>query len=100
MCDVTRTSNPFKAPPVPVPAKGWGLLASDLFEACALSERLQLNLRWIKARPRTTKQIHSALFPDYDMNGMERDEILLSINAALYDEGLTPSDESLNPTWT
>ena len=100
MCDVTQASNPFKAPPVPIPAKGWYLLASDLFEACALSDHLQLNLKWIKSRPRTTKQIHNALFPDYDMNGMGRDEIQLSLNAALFNEGLTPSDESLNPTWT
>jgi hypothetical protein len=95
-----KVSNPFQVAPTPIPIKGWNPLASEIFESNALQNHLLRNSRWIKARPRTTKQIHNALFPEYDRCGMDREEIMNTLNAMLWDEGYIPSDNSDNPTWT
>jgi hypothetical protein len=94
------STRPTLPPAKPIPVRGWNPLASEIFEENALENTIQENSPWIKARPRTTSSIHSALFPEYDRCGMERSEIIDCLNCALMAADYTPSDNSNNPTWT
>jgi len=95
-----RRVNPFKKVPVPIPLQGRNLRAADIFKEGVLDAHLERNAEWIQGRPRTTTQIDGALFPDYSLEGMHREEVLSLLNHALYEAGFTPDDESSNPTWT
>jgi hypothetical protein len=93
--------NPFKAAPLPVPLEGRDLRASDIFRERPLAAHLECNSGWLQTRPRTSKQIAVALFPDFILGGMEPEDVRSLLNRALWDAGYTPSSVgSDNPTWT
>lgn len=95
-----RGTNPFRAVPMPIPLEGWGLRAVDIFQARPLAHRLDMNVEWLQARPRTSDEIEAALFPEYSLCGMEHDEVRSLLNFALWDAGYVPDREDAdNPTW-
>ena len=79
---------------------GWKLRAADIFRAAPLASHLSKNARWLQARPRTSEDIETALFPEYALGGMDHYEVRTQMNFALFDAGYDPDDEaSSNPTW-
>ena len=95
-----RKSNPFQAAPLPIPLEGFGLRAPDVFRERPLAAHISKNAAWLQARPRTSDAIHTALFPDYSLNGMEPEEIRVLLNRALWDAGYkSDNQDSDNPTW-
>lgn len=72
---------------LPKPVRGWHLLAPELFAPEVLAEILMDNSGWLRESPRSTRQIHNALFPDYDRAGMTRDEIYACIEGAMEEAG-------------
>lgn len=96
----SRGSNPFQSVPMPIPLKGWNLRAADIFREGPLADRLERNAGWLQARPRTSNQIQDALFPSFDLGGMQSGEVRALLNRALWDAGFTPDHEDANPTWT
>lgn len=96
----TSNSNPYKIIPVPLPLYGWRLSAPDIFIIEVLSERIHINRGWLAAQPRTTRQVDSALFPDYEMGGMTRAEVFEQLNAALWEAGFRPDQVKENAEWT
>ncbi len=68
---------------LPEPVRGWHLLAPELFAPEVLAEILMDNAGWLRELPRSTRQIHNALFPNYDRAGMTREEIFRCIEDAM-----------------
>lgn len=95
-----RNSNPFPAVPMPIPFRGSGVHAAEVFSPEPLGMHLSRNASWLQARTRTTREIHSTLFPSYSRRGMEPDEVRAALNHALWQAGYTPSSLlNDNPTW-
>lgn len=96
-----RGENPFQKAPLPIPAIGYDLRASDLFRERSLEAHLHRNAEWLQARPRTSEAIEAALFPHYSLDGVEPEDVRTLLNHALWDAGYAPSRASSdNPTWT
>jgi len=95
-----RSMNPFQGASAPIAITGWDLRAPDIFRARPLAAHLECNAGWLQARPRTSNAIEAALFPEYSLCGMEREEVRSLMNAALWDAGYVPSStDTTNPTW-
>jgi hypothetical protein len=96
-----QPQNPYQKVPRPKPLEGGGWRAVDVCCPAVLSQLLDDNAGWLQSRSRTTHQIHDALLPQYDLCGMDQDEVYQQLNRFMWDAGYSPSTEgSRNPTWT
>lgn len=98
--ETNNTINPYNFGPVPIPLKGTNLTAPEIFTVEGLSRRIGINHGWLAAHPRTTRQIHCALFPQYEMAGMTRSEVFEQLNAALWEEGFRTDEIEENASWS
>lgn len=89
---------------VPVPCDPYEedplLKGLALFSPGVLAMILNRNQDWMQRAPRTSAEVLTALFPNFDSDGVTEQDILAAVSDAMFAAGFVPSDQTLNPTWT
>jgi len=74
--------------------------AWNLFLPGILAQVIELNGAWLQWTSRSSSDVLSALFVNVFAAGMTDLDMFERISLALYAAGYTPSDQTLNATWT